>query len=120
MDALQAAVLLAKLPHLESWTEKRRMHAANYCRLFTQAGLVLKSGEVQEAPGIVLTRQAGYGRHIYHLFMIRAARRNELIQFLKNARSAARFITPSPPSAGMLQGAGLQAWRPAQKRTCHG
>ena len=27
MDALQAAVLLAKLPHLESWTEKRRMHA---------------------------------------------------------------------------------------------
>ena len=41
LDALQAAVLRAKLEHLESWTEARRSHAAIYCREFESLGLAV-------------------------------------------------------------------------------
>src|SRR5215208_262965 len=39
MDALQAAVLRVKAPHLARWTEGRRTNAARYRRLFRAAGL---------------------------------------------------------------------------------
>lgn len=38
LDALQAAVLLVKLRHLESWHEQRRSNAETYDRLFHEAG----------------------------------------------------------------------------------
>jgi len=38
MDAIQAAVLRAKLPYIEEWNQKRRERAAAYDRLFGQAG----------------------------------------------------------------------------------
>src|SRR5208282_3897259 len=40
LDALQAAVLRVKLPHLERWNAHRRERAAEYERLFARAGLV--------------------------------------------------------------------------------
>ena len=39
LDALQAAVVSAKLPHLDAWTAARQSNAARYDRLFTEAGL---------------------------------------------------------------------------------
>ncbi len=46
LDAIQAAVLRAKLPHLDAWSEGRRINAAFYDRALTEAGLV-EAGKVR-------------------------------------------------------------------------
>ena len=46
LDALQAAVISVKLPHLDSWSEKRRQNAQTYTKLFTQAGLAEEEGKI--------------------------------------------------------------------------
>ena len=79
MDALQAAVLRVKAPHLERWTEARRANAGATSRLFRDAG-VLDQVEVPVEP-------AGR-RHIFHQFVIRVARRDAL-----KAHLAARGIS---------------------------
>lgn len=69
IDALQAAVLLVKLAHLDRWTAARIANAADYARLIGDAGL---AGFVTPPPEI-----AG-GRHIYNQYVVRCARRDEL------------------------------------------
>jgi len=76
LDALQAAVLLAKLPHLEAWTTRRQANAARYGRLFAEAGLAAPAGPlVLPVPGA--------GRHVFNQYVIRAPRRDALLAFLK-------------------------------------
>jgi dTDP-4-amino-4,6-dideoxygalactose transaminase len=58
LDALQAAVLLAKLPHVPAWNERRRQLAARYLERLDGSSLSLP----QEAPGRL---------HAYHLFVVR-------------------------------------------------
>jgi dTDP-4-amino-4,6-dideoxygalactose transaminase len=70
IDALQAAILGAKLPHLESWTEQRRAHARRYGELLAGADVTIPV----ECPGI---------RHVYHLYVLRSAHRDELLAHLK-------------------------------------
>jgi len=66
LDEIQAAILRAKLPHLETWNQERRRLAARYHELL--AGL----------PGLVLPREAAWARHVYHLFVVESSRRDEL------------------------------------------
>jgi dTDP-4-amino-4,6-dideoxygalactose transaminase len=69
LDALQAAVLQTKLPHLDAWSTARRAHAAWYRTAFAQAGLqtrVMCPAEPQAETG---TEQ----HHIYHQFVVRVA-----------------------------------------------
>ena len=76
LDALQAAVLLAKLPHLEAWTNRRQANAARYDRLFRDAGLAAPAGPL----GLPV---AGAGRHVFNQYVIRVPRRDALMAFLK-------------------------------------
>jgi len=70
LDALQAAVLSAKLPHLASWVDARRAHAALYDELL---------GEVAE----VITPAVTPGNvHVYNQYTIRVRRRDELRAYL--------------------------------------
>lgn len=69
LDALQAAVLRVKLPHLAAWTEARRRNAALYRRLFDEAGLTDRVVLPIEPPGCY---------HVYNQFVIRFSERDRL------------------------------------------
>jgi dTDP-4-amino-4,6-dideoxygalactose transaminase len=70
LDGLQAAVLRVKLPHLSDWTRKRQEAAAVYNELFA-------SVEEVETPHL-----AGNRDHVYHLYMIKTDKRDQLRQHL--------------------------------------
>lgn len=71
LDGLQAAILTVKLNYILDWTENRRK-AANKYKEF------LKNQE-----HVVLPKERSYSKHSYHLFVIRAERRDELAAYLK-------------------------------------
>jgi dTDP-4-amino-4,6-dideoxygalactose transaminase len=70
LDGIQAAVLSAKLPHLNDWTQHRIAVAESYM------------AELAGVEGIVLPRRANWARQVYHLFVIRTDRRDELKRWL--------------------------------------
>ena len=83
LDALQAAILGAKLPHLEEWTEARRHHAGRYTELLEGVDLV----PPWEAPDV---------RHVYHLYVVRTPRRDDLHSHLKENGIGAGIHYPVP------------------------
>lgn len=70
LDEIQAVVLRAKLPHLEEYNQLRREHAALYKQLLADLPVMAP----EELPG---------NHHIYHMYVIRAPRRDELQAWLK-------------------------------------
>jgi dTDP-4-amino-4,6-dideoxygalactose transaminase len=76
LDAMQAAVLNVKLPHLDGWNDGRRAAAQAYADGFAAAGL---DDAVRCPP-----EPEGY-HHVYHLFTVRAERRDELQAHLQAA-----------------------------------
>lgn len=83
LDTMQAAVLSVKLPHLNKWNEARRRNAALYKGLLRDLPVRLPI----EVPG---------NRHIYHLFVVRVARRDELLAFLAERQIACGVHYPIP------------------------
>jgi dTDP-4-amino-4,6-dideoxygalactose transaminase len=96
MDAIQGAILRVKFNHLEDWTEARRKHATTYRLLFDQAGISISLSELGVKQGIVLPAEAGFGRHIYHLFMIHVKNRDRLVSFLKERQIGSEIYYPVP------------------------
>ena len=68
LDEMQAAILRARLPFLEAWTAKRRTLAASY--------------REQLAAAPVAIPPECDPKHVYHLFVVRSARRAELQRYL--------------------------------------
>ena len=73
LDALQAAILRAKLPHLESWHERRRKNADHYDQLFRAAGALQSGSKIEEAPLPLLVpyRIPEPARHVFNQYVIR-------------------------------------------------
>ncbi len=87
LDALQAAVLQVKLPHLAEWNRRRREIAAGYSAGIEARGLgvelmtpVLPAGE----------------EHVFHQYTLRAKRRDELLAFLHQREIGAAVYYPVP------------------------
>ena len=87
MDALQAAILRVKAPHLGGWTEGRRANAARYRTLFREAGLL---------DGVTLPFEPADCRHIYNQFVIRAANRDGLKAHLEEHGIGTEIYYPVP------------------------
>lgn len=90
LDALQAAVLRVKLPYLDGWTAARRQNAARYRQLFAKAGL---GGE---GSPVGLPDETPERFHIYNQFVIRCARRDDLMAFLKTREIGSEVYYPVP------------------------
>ena len=81
LDELQAAILKVKLPHLDNWAEARRTAAQFYRAEFERAGLMSKvTLPTEPYRGSGLTNH-----HVYHQFVIRTPRRDELREHLYRA-----------------------------------
>ncbi|MBV8051856.1 MAG: DegT/DnrJ/EryC1/StrS family aminotransferase [Acidobacteriaceae bacterium] len=87
LDALQAAILRVKLPHLESWTERRRANAQRYRALFAEMKLIDR---------VVLPTEPAGMRHVYNLFVIRVSERDELREHLTRSGIPTEIYYPEP------------------------
>jgi dTDP-4-amino-4,6-dideoxygalactose transaminase len=87
MDALQAAVLRVKAPHLERWTEARRCNARRYDRMFHAAGLTDR---------VCLPVESADGRHIFNQYVIRMPERDALKRHLDKNGIGSEIYYPVP------------------------
>jgi len=84
LDAMQSAILQAKFPYVDSWNNKRRELARRYTQHLASLGVVIPA----ESEG---------AKHVYHLYIIRSAKRDELQAFLKQKGIASEVYYPLPP-----------------------
>jgi dTDP-4-amino-4,6-dideoxygalactose transaminase len=102
LDALQAAVLMAKLPHLDAWTAARRANAARYRGLFADAAA--KAGVSIVAPVAGPTPERSLSlpferpgvHHVYNQFVVRLGRRDAVKAHLTEAGVGCEVYYPVP------------------------
>jgi dTDP-4-amino-4,6-dideoxygalactose transaminase len=84
LDAIQAGILLAKLPHLDEWNAQRRDRAVEYSRLFA------------ENCDIAVPHEPSWSRAVYHLYVIRVTYRDALMSYLKGEGIGTGLHYPVP------------------------
>lgn len=83
LDALQAVVLAAKLPRLSAWNDARRRVAACY-------------GERLAGLPLVVPGEAPWARHVFHLYVVQVAARDDVRRELAHAGIATGLHYPVP------------------------
>lgn len=103
IDAIQAAVLNVKLPHLQSWTEGRQKNAEKYTKLFIENGLAETEGKTSfDGKNKVLLPKPVYkdsgvkNYHIYNQYVIRVENREGLRKFLTDNNIGNEIYYPVP------------------------
>jgi dTDP-4-amino-4,6-dideoxygalactose transaminase len=87
LDAVQAAVLRVKAPHLAAWTAFRRRNAARYDELF-------RARKLDEL--LALPYEPANRYHIYNQYVVRAPRRDALRAHLEAAGIGTEVYYPVP------------------------
>ncbi len=85
LDAIQAAVLLVKLEHLDAWTAGRQQNAKRYDELFSALGLELRAPVV--LPGV---------RHIFNQYTLSVPDRDGLREHLAKRKIGSEVYYPVP------------------------
>ncbi len=96
LDALQAAILRVKLKYITEWNDARRMRAARYDQLFTAAGLISTGAQPENSGPIQLPHSAKRAHHVFHQYVVRAYRRDELREFLTARNIGTEIYYPIP------------------------
>jgi len=94
LDGFQAAILRVKLKYIDGWNDARRTVAEKYHSLFAAAGLA-ESGPFP-THGIVLPHKVSGARHVWHQYVIRTDRRDELRDFLTARKIGSEIYYPVP------------------------
>jgi len=94
MDGFQGAILSVKLKYIAGWNEARRAVAGRYHALFAAAGLA-EAGPYP-AHGVVLPHEVPGSRHVWHQYVIRTGRRDELRAFLAERKIGSEIYYPVP------------------------
>src|SRR5262249_5038179 len=84
LDGLPAAVLLAKLPYLQQWSEARRANATFYSQMLKGVG------------GVMTPKTDEGNEHIFHQYVIQADRRDQLQAHLKEQGVGTAVYYPVP------------------------
>jgi dTDP-4-amino-4,6-dideoxygalactose transaminase len=96
IDALQAAILRAKLPHLDGWTAGRQRNAAFYRKRFVELGVDANQVRPSKEHALTLPREASNVRHVYNQFVIRSNDRDGLKRFLSEHHIGTEIYYPQP------------------------
>jgi len=92
LDALQAAIVYAKLRHLDEWTADRQQNAKKYDQFFAEAGLATDGGGLGNIGLPKVVRE----RHIFNQYVIRISRRDQLQAFLQQRGIGTEVYYPIP------------------------
>jgi dTDP-4-amino-4,6-dideoxygalactose transaminase len=99
LDAIQTGILRVKLKHLSEWNEKRRHNASLYNEYFTQSSSATRESQVGSGKGfdslpntslysehgtrnIIVPFEPSWSKAVYHLYIIRTKRRDDLQRYL--------------------------------------
>ncbi len=93
-DGFQAAILSIKLKYIAGWNNARRAVAQKYDALFRRTELA--EGGPYPTHGVVLPHQVAGSRHVWHQYVIRTARRDELCAFLAERKIGSEIYYPVP------------------------
>src|SRR4029077_5304714 len=113
LDAMQAAILHVKLKYVEGWNQARRHHAAMYDKLFAEAGLTparpgsepisVTHSTIHHEPSTISANSPvqppqtpAQAHHVFHQYVIRAHRRDELREFLMARQIGCEIYYPIP------------------------
>ena len=94
MDGFQGAILSVKLKYIAGWNNARRAVAERYHALFTAAGLA-EAGPYPSC-GIILPHEVAGGKHVWHQYVIRTPRRDDLRAFLAERKIGSEIYYPVP------------------------
>jgi dTDP-4-amino-4,6-dideoxygalactose transaminase len=99
MDAIQATVLRVKLKRLPDWNAKRRELAARYDELFVKTGLAdprPATLDFVSSKPVRLLATLTETAHIFHQYVIRVERRDDLRKFLADRQIGSEIYYPVP------------------------
>jgi dTDP-4-amino-4,6-dideoxygalactose transaminase len=94
MDGFQGAILNVKLKYIAGWNDARRSVAERYHELFAACGLA----ETGPYPthGVVLPHEVAGSHHVWHQYVIRAPRRDQMREFLAARKIGSEIYYPVP------------------------
>lgn len=86
LDALQAAILMVKLPYIDGWNEGRRRAAQRYNEL------------LKDIPDVVTPYEAPYAKHVYHQYTVRIlnGKRDQVKEYLQQQGISTMVYYPVP------------------------
>ena len=96
LDAIQAAILRVKLKYIGGWNDDRRQRAARYDQLFAAAGLTSSGAQPEDSAPIRLPQTSAQAHQVFHQYVIRAYRRDELREFLTARKIGTEIYYPIP------------------------